>query len=697
MSKTVLYTAPPSRPGKLFILSPGEKVTEVSLGAHAVIGRKAAGESEVQIPLDSFLVSREHGEFAHVRGEYYYRDLESDNGTWVCGELLGGRSSKEPMTRKLKDGDVLRISSHDGGAEEQTVVMVFSTSYADHQDWQFQELNGDIALIDIGRDSGSLALHDGRVSRNHASFFHAEGGWSIIDHGSTNGVRLNNVRITEPRYLRKYDVVRIVNMDFFFLGDRLIFSLSPEEHPKALLEPTSGPSGGLSAAPSLAPAPGFGPPKSAPGKSEPKEMELVTSCREVRTNPFLESAPPSGGFFFSAPLDSVPFKDCGPTTGGKHSFKFTLNESDKPVPVKPKALAPAPPAPNPNPKPSLVPLLEPFSAPKPTPMLKPEPVPTPKPSPFDIPGVKRKGSGPSPIPLPDAGATPNPAPDSEPAPTPAGASSLFIHIVERNAFQRFKKRTLLKDIDLTIHPGEMVLILGGSGAGKTTFMNAVMGYEKAEGKILHGSTDIYTQYEKMKYEIGYVPQQDLLRDSDTVYDTLLNAAEMRLPVSLTDAQRDRRVREVMDTLGLTLERDNLIVKLSGGLRKRVSIGVELIADPSLFFLDEPDSGLDGIVARELMDCLRTIADQGKIVMVITHSPDRVPENFNKVIVLAKGVKDNCGHLAFYGSIPEARKFFVAETMEGIVRRVNRADEGGEGRSDYYIEQFREARRRGIYK
>ena len=267
--------------------------------------------------------------------------------------------------------------------------------------------------------------------------------------------------------------------------------------------------------------------------------------------------------------------------------------------------------------------------------------------------------------------------------------SLDIHIVERSVWQRTKKLMLLQNINMTIKAGEMVLILGGSGAGKTTFMNAVMGYEKASGKIMHGSTDVYEDYESMKYKIGFVPQQDLLRGSDTVYDTIHNAADMKLPSSMKKAEKAERIEKVLDTLGLKRERNSLASKLSGGQRKRLSIAVEYIADPALFFLDEPDSGLDGIMAKTLMENLRTIANEGKIVMVISHGPDRAADLFDKVIVLAKSVKDNCGHLAFFGTVSEAHEFFDTTTLEGVVKRINREDEGGDGLSDFYIEKYAE--------
>jgi len=266
-------------------------------------------------------------------------------------------------------------------------------------------------------------------------------------------------------------------------------------------------------------------------------------------------------------------------------------------------------------------------------------------------------------------------------------ASLIIQITERSVWQRFKKMTLLQNINLTINSGEMVLILGGSGAGKTTFMNAVMGYEKADGQIFHGETDIYSEYDQMKYEIGFVPQQDLLRGSDTVFDTLRNAADMKMIISTPPEQKTKRIEEVLMLFGLQRERESLVSKLSGGQRKRLSIAVEYIADPSLFFLDEPDSGLDGIMAMSLNESLRKIADEGKIVMVITHSPDRVAHLYDKVIVLAKSAIDNCGHLAFFGSIDEAKDFFEAVNLEGIVKRINRPDEGGDGKSDFYIKKY----------
>ena len=267
------------------------------------------------------------------------------------------------------------------------------------------------------------------------------------------------------------------------------------------------------------------------------------------------------------------------------------------------------------------------------------------------------------------------------------SGTLSVSIRERNVWVRSRKKTLLKDIHAEIHGGELVLVLGGSGAGKTTFINAVMGYEKADGTITYNNIDIYKEYEVMKYRIGYVPQQDLLRGMDSTYQTLLSAAKMKLPQQASEEVCDLRTGEIMALLGLERERDTLVQRLSGGQRKRLSIAVELIGDPDILFLDEPDSGLDSVMAGRLMDNLRTIADMGKIVIVITHSPDRAEDLFDQVLVLAKSALDESGHLAFFGPVQEALTFFETDHLEGIVRRINRQDEGGEGRADEFIRRY----------
>jgi ABC-type multidrug transport system ATPase subunit len=268
------------------------------------------------------------------------------------------------------------------------------------------------------------------------------------------------------------------------------------------------------------------------------------------------------------------------------------------------------------------------------------------------------------------------------------SEGLTVNLEERTATELFKKKTLLRDIHMAIPQGHMVLLLGGSGAGKTTYLNAINGYEKAKAEVMLNGSNLYKQYKKMQYEIGFVPQSEMMRGKNTVLNTLMDAAKLRLPKEVSLEQRKARVNEVMEIFGLLPVKNNLVEKLSGGQKKRLSISMEFISNPSLFILDEPDSGLDGVMARELFEQLRKIADTGKIVIVITHTPDRVIDLFDDVIVLAKD-SARTGRLAYYGSIEEARKFFKRERMEQIVKSVNRKEEGGDGLADEFVMKYAE--------
>ena len=270
----------------------------------------------------------------------------------------------------------------------------------------------------------------------------------------------------------------------------------------------------------------------------------------------------------------------------------------------------------------------------------------------------------------------------------AVGEGLSIEIQERTVTEFFHKRYLLRDIAMNIQPGHMVLLLGGSGAGKTTFLNAVNGYEKAKAKVLLNGKDVYSEYKKMQYQIGFVNQQNLIRGKDTIMHTMDDAALLRLPTNVPEQDRKDRENEVLDIFGLGPSKNNHVEKLSGGQLRRLSISMEFVSNPSLFILDEPDSGLDGVMALGLMAQLRKIADQGKIVIVITHTPDRVIDLFDDVIVLAKD-SHRTGRLAFFGSIEDARKFFGRNSMELIVRAINPKDAGGEGLADEYIRKYAE--------
>lgn len=265
---------------------------------------------------------------------------------------------------------------------------------------------------------------------------------------------------------------------------------------------------------------------------------------------------------------------------------------------------------------------------------------------------------------------------------------LSVNLKERSVREFFQKKYLLRDIHMNIPQGHMVLLLGGSGAGKTTYLNAINGYEKANAEVLLNGNNMYKQYSKMLHDVGFVPQSEMMRGKDTVLNTLLDAAKLRLPMDVSAKQRRERVDEVMDIFGLKPVQNNLVEKLSGGQKKRLSISMEFISNPSLFILDEPDSGLDGVMARELFEQLRKIADTGKIIIVITHTPDRVIDLFDDVIVLAKD-STRTGRLAFYGSIEEARAFFDRERMEQIVKCINRKEEGGDGLADEYVTKYAE--------
>jgi len=215
-----------------------------------------------------------------------------------------------------------------------------------------------------------------------------------------------------------------------------------------------------------------------------------------------------------------------------------------------------------------------------------------------------------------------------------------------------KDLNLLQDISLSIMPREFVALVGVSGAGKSTLMDALNGFRPAtHGVVLINNVNLYRHFDAFRSDMGYVPQEDIIHRELTVYQALDYAAKLRMPADTTPEERHRRIMEVMEALDIAHRKDTPIASLSGGQRKRVSIGVELLTKPGLFFLDEATSGLDPGTEYEMMKLLRKLADEGRIIILITHATKNVMM-CDKVIFLAKG-----GNLAFYGPPEEALEYF----------------------------------------
>lgn len=493
MSNTVYYTE--RFAGRQLVVVSGGEMKAVTLGSSMTLGRPTKGNI-VDIPIDSDFVSRHHATITCTNEGCFYIDNGSMNGTFYNGSAL---APNVPV--RLLNGDVLHIYNGTPQSCADVVTLIFMLDHPAEFSGETVMLDAMTTAINIGRSvDKDITVFSQAISGDHASFMRDNNGWAIADHASTNGVYLNNRRITAPLYLRIGDCVRIVNINFVFLGDRIVY-------------------------------------------------------QNVR----------------------------GELLGTNKS------------------------------------------------------------------------------------------------------STLEIHIVQRTVRKLFKVHALLRDINVTFRSGEMILILGGSGAGKTTLVNAILGYEKAEGKILYDNIDLYADDEAVQQKISFVPQSDLMRDHDSVYYTLRNAAEMKLPDDIPDEEIEKKVMQTLKLFNLDKIEDSLVKKLSGGERKRLSVAIEYISDPEVFFLDEPDSGIDGHYTIQLMAILRKIADEGKIIVIISHGANRIAKNFDKVLVLAKSKQDMCGYVSFFGTVEDSYAFFDTDNLEAIVGKVN-------DQPDYFISKFR-----GLYR
>ncbi|XVE91354.1 hypothetical protein REPUB_Repub01dG0002400 [Reevesia pubescens] len=209
------------------------------------------------------------------------------------------------------------------------------------------------------------------------------------------------------------------------------------------------------------------------------------------------------------------------------------------------------------------------------------------------------------------------------------------------------RRSVLNGVSGVVRPGELLAMLGPSGSGKTTLLTALGGRltGKLSGTITYNGRPFSSS---MKRKTGFVAQDDVLYPHLTVLETLTYAAFLKLPKELSREEKIEQAELIIVELGLTRCRNNvvggpLLRGISGGERKRVSIGLEMLVNPSLLLLDEPTSGLDSTTAHRIMVALRRLAHGGRTVITTIHQPSSgLYRMFDKVLVLSEGCPIYCG-------------------------------------------------------
>ncbi|WP_455433096.1 FHA domain-containing protein [Streptomyces toxytricini] len=221
-------------------------------------------------------------------------------------------------------------------------------------------------------------------------------------------------------------------------------------------------------------------------------------------------------------------------------------------------------------------------------------------------------------------------------------------------------KQILKDVTFGVPEKSLIGVIGPSGSGKSTLLKALTGYRPADqGDVLYDNRNLYKQFAELRQRIGLVPQDDILHKELRVSTALKYAAKLRFPGDTAESERAARIDEVLRELKLDIHKDKKITALSGGQRKRVSVALELLTKPSLIFLDEPTSGLDPGMDRDVMQLLRGLADDGRTVLVVTHSVAEL-SLCDKLLVMAPG-----GSVAYFGPPDEALNFFGYSTWADV--------------------------------
>jgi len=240
--------------------------------------------------------------------------------------------------------------------------------------------------------------------------------------------------------------------------------------------------------------------------------------------------------------------------------------------------------------------------------------------------------------------------------SPSSASLVAQDLVVRTS----AGKVILDHVSFALEPGQLLAVVGTTGAGKSTLTKALTGFRPADaGRVLLDGRDFYAGLEELQAQVGYVPQDDILHVQLRLRAALDYGARLRFSSDVSPADRSSRVTEVMHELGLSQHGNTRIQALSGGQRKRTSVALEMLTQPGVLLLDEPTSGLDPGYEKKVMELLRHLADGQRTVVVVTHSVQSL-HLCDRIMFLAPG-----GRVAYFGPPAEVAGFFEGRDFPEI--------------------------------
>lgn len=262
--------------------------------------------------------------------------------------------------------------------------------------------------------------------------------------------------------------------------------------------------------------------------------------------------------------------------------------------------------------------------------------------------------------------------------------SLSLENISKTVHSGSGQKKILNQVFCDIGSNEFVAIIGGSGAGKTTVMNAMSGFDdEISGRVYCNGIDLRKNFNTLKNMIGFVPQQDIIYENLKLHKMLYYTAKMKMPPDTSREERERRIRKVLEMVDLTAHANTFIRKLSGGQKKRASIAVELLADPGLFFLDEPTSGLDPDTEQSLMHTLARLSkSEGKTIIMVTHTTQSI-HLCDKVIFMGPG-----GRICYCGPPSEINQYFGKRDLVEVYNELAGNVDNWNG---YYLQNYMQAK------